>query len=110
MNTNPSLPCKRRYVNSTRVRWDVLFLKPFIKPHRQGSVFVCTFAGCVKQGGLKRDHLHVVQVFIDGHLNCKSGIWVHIRKGQQVRGTDKEVSMERVDGKTCKRVEKSSQL
>lgn len=78
-------------------------LKPFIKKSQKlGSVFVCTFAGRVQQGGLKRDHLNVVQVFVNGHLNSKTGIWVHIGKGQQVCGTHKEVSMERVDGKTCR--------
>lgn len=78
------------------------FIFKMVKTHRQGLVFICTFAGCVQQGSLKRDNLHVVQVFIDGHLNCKPGVWVHIRKGQQVCGAHKEVSMERVDGKTCR--------
>lgn len=79
-----------------------LLSKPFLNPQKLGSVFVCTFTGRVQQGRLKRDHLNVVQVFIDGHLNSKTGVWVHIGKGQQVRGTHKEVSMERVDGKTCR--------
>lgn len=82
--------------------WAYIILKPFLKTQKPGSVFVCTFAGRVQQGGLKRDHLNVVQVFINGHLNSKTGIWVHIGKGQQVCGTHKEVSMERVDGKTCR--------
>lgn len=77
------------------------FKKTFWKRQKHGSVFVRTFAGCVQQGGLKRDHVHVVQVFIDGHLDCKSSIGVHIGKGQQVCGPHKEVSMEGVDGKTC---------
>lgn len=77
--------------------------KPFPKRQKLGSVFVCTFAGRVQQGSLKRDHLNLVQVFVNGHLNSKTGIWVHIGKGQQVCGTHKEVSMERVDGKTCRR-------
>lgn len=77
-------------------------LKPFIKTQKLGSVFACTFAGRVQQGGLKRDHVNVVQVFVNGHLNSKTSIWVHVGKGQQVCGTHKEVPMERVDGKTCR--------
>lgn len=79
---------------------EYFILKPFIKTQKLDSVFACTFAGRVQQGGLKRDHMNVVQVFVNGHLNSKTGIWVHVGKGQQVCGTHKEVSMERVDGKT----------
>ncbi len=65
-------------------------------------VCVCTFAGRVKQRSLERDDLHVVQIFINGHLNRKAGVWVYVGKGQQIRGAHKEVSMERVDGETCR--------
>lgn len=65
------------------------------------AVCGCTFAGSVKQCGLERDHLHVVQVFFDGHLNRKASIWVHVGKGQQICGAHKEVSVECVDGQTC---------
>lgn len=70
------------------------------------AVYVCTFAGRVKQRGLERDDLHVVQVFLDGHLNRKASVWVHIGKGQQICGSHKEVSMERVDGQTCRETER----
>lgn len=65
-------------------------------------VCVCTFAGRIEQRCLKRDDLHVVQVFLDGHLNSKASIWVHVGKGQQICGAHKEVSVERVDGQTCR--------
>lgn len=70
------------------------------------AVCACTFAGCVKQRGLERDHLHVVQVFFDGHLNRKASVWVHVGKGQQICGAHKEVSVERVDGQTCGETER----
>lgn len=63
---------------------------------------MCTFTGGVKQGSLEGDNLHFVQVFLDGHLNCKASVWVHVRERQQIRGAHKEVSVERVDGETCR--------
>lgn len=60
-----------------------------------------TFAGGVKQRSLERDNLHVIKVFLDGHLNCEAGVWVDIGEGQQICGAHKEVSVERVDGQTC---------
>ena len=71
----------------------------------QPWTYVCTFAGRVQQRSLERDHLHVVQVFLNGHLNCETSIWVHVGKGQQIRGAYKEVSVERVDGQTCRDME-----
>lgn len=70
------------------------------------AVCVCTFAGRVKQCGLERDDLHIVQVFLDGHLNRKASVWVHVGKGQQICGAHKEVSVERVDGQTCRETER----
>lgn len=73
-------------------------------------MYVCTFAGCVKQRRLERDELHVVQVFLNGHLNCKASVWVHVGKGQQICWAHKEVSVERVDGQTCRKRQKSINL
>lgn len=67
---------------------------------------MCTFAGGVKQCSLERDDLHVVQVFLDRHLNCKACIWVHVGERQQICGAHKEVSVERVDGETCRDTER----
>lgn len=65
---------------------------------RLGCVSVYTFAGCVEQRGLERDDLHVVQVFLDGHLDCEASVWIHVGEGQQIRGAHKEVPVECVDG------------
>lgn len=65
-----------------------------------------TFAGGVKQSSLEGDDLHVVQVFLDGHLDGKAGVRVDVGEGQQVRGTHKEVSVERVDGQSCREKKK----
>lgn len=59
---------------------------------------MCTFAGGVKQRSLERDDLHVVQVFLDGHLNCEAGVWVHVGERQKIRGAHEEVPVECVNG------------
>lgn len=77
------------------------YFSNFTKNLRNTSGSVATFAGRVKQRGLERNNLHVVQVFFDGHLNCKASIWVHVGEGQQICGAHKEVPVEGVDGQTC---------
>lgn len=71
---------------------------------------VHTFAGGVKQSSLEGNHLHVIQVFLDGHLNCEASIRVDVGEGQQIRGTHKEVSMERVDGQTCRMTKQQNSI
>lgn len=63
---------------------------------------VSTFAGRVKQSSLEGNHLHVVQVFLDGHLNREAGVGVDVGQRQQVCGAHKEVAVERVDGEACR--------
>lgn len=65
------------------------------------SVCAVTFAGGVQQCSLERDGLHVVQVFLDGHLDSEAGVRVHVRERQQVCGAHEEVPVESVDGQTC---------
>lgn len=72
------------------------------KKIKLGCVSDYTFAGRVKQRSLERDNLHVIQVFLDGHLDCESSIWIHIGEGQQICGANKEIPVERVDGQPCR--------
>lgn len=72
------------------------------KKKKQPWLCVSTFAGRVEQRGLERDDLHIVQVVLDGHLNRKASVWVHVGEGQQIGRAHKEVSVERVDGQTCR--------
>lgn len=80
--------------------FSTLFCKK-IRNQTGSSEHVRTFAGGVKQRSLERDNLHVIKVFLNGHLNCEAGVWVDIGEGQQICGAHKEVSVERVDGQTC---------
>lgn len=73
----------------------------FLK-NKLGCESVYTFAGCVKQRSLERDNLHVIQVFLDGHLDCEASVRIHVGEGQQICGAHKEVPVERVDGEPCR--------
>lgn len=61
-------------------------------------VSLCTFTGGVEQSSLETGQRGVCQRVFNWHLDSEGRVWVHIRKGQQVSGAHKEVTMERVDG------------
>ena len=57
-----------------------------------------SLAAGVEQGGLKAHLPTVLQVLVDGHLHAEAGVRVHVRQRQQVRGSDKKVAVEGVQG------------
>lgn len=92
VDTDPPFSCKwkiKQLNRTCRIKLHVV------------SVCAVTFAGGVQQCSLERDGLHVVQVFLDGHLDSEAGVRVHVRERQQVCGAHEEVPVESVDGQTC---------
>lgn len=102
MDTDPPLSCRRKDVVKQETVYYFFSISQWLsnKKTKQTTLCTSTFAGRVKQRGLERDDLHIVKVVLDGHLNRKASVWVHVGEGQQIGRAHKEVSVERVDGQT----------